>query len=123
MTKEERDTFQTALDEWGPEAQVGMLHEEMGELMTVLNKLRRESYPGASWSALRGNALEEIEDVRIMLDQMAVMLKSDEAHQGELRQGKMQRLRELLRLDRKRNERPGVTVREATATVTERVSR
>lgn len=122
MTQEERDTFQSAIDEWGAVAQVGMLHEEMGELMVVLNKMARES-PGASWSALRGNALEEVEDVRIMLDQMVVMLKSDDEHQAYLREGKIERLRDLLHVNRAYGERTGRVVGPATATVTSRVKR
>lgn len=99
MTNDERKLFSDALAQWGPDAQIGMLHEEMGELMVVLNKLRREPR-GASWSALRGNALEEVEDVRVMLDQVVVLLNSNNEHQGEIRAGKLARLRELIEMDR-----------------------
>lgn len=124
MTNDDRELFQSALDEWGAEAQVGMLHEEIGELLTVLNKIRRE-LSGASWSALRGNALEEIEDVRIMLDQMVVMFKSPDEHQADLRNHKIGRLRDLIQMQRnyEARQQDGFSRGPATATVTGRVKR
>lgn len=104
MTDTERALFRAALDLWGAEAQVGMLHEEIGELLMVVNKVCRES-PGAAHLALRGNALEEIEDVRIMLDQMIVLLGSTDDHQDKLRDYKIERLSSLMHATIKHRER------------------
>jgi len=95
MTNDERETFKRALDRWGTEAQVNMLHEEIGELLVALNKLWRTN--GAEErGACRVHVVEEIEDVRIMLDQMLILMGATE-HQADVeRLTKVQRLRHRL---------------------------
>ena len=55
--------YRRALAEWGKEAQIAMLHEEIGELLAALGKLRRGR---VTHEAL----VDEIADVRIMLEQV-----------------------------------------------------
>ena len=95
MTNDERETFKRALDRWGTEAQVNMLHEEIGELLVALNKLWRTN--GAEErGTCRVHVVEEIEDVRIMLDQMLILIGVTEKEAENQRRAKVQRLRTRL---------------------------
>lgn len=102
MTENEQRLFQELINEYGVDAQVGMLYEECGELFAVLNKMNRED-SGASRSALRGNVLAEIEDVRIRLDQLIMILKSTDEHTAYLREGGINKLRDALEVRRRYN--------------------
>ena len=55
--------FKDAVDLWGADSQIGMLFEEMGELISAINRDKRERVDKASVE-------EEIADVAIMLEQM-----------------------------------------------------
>lgn len=63
--------YSKALDMWGEELQFGMLHEEMGELIVAINKVRRGKGGIAS-------VIEELADVEIMLEQIAYIFGIDE---------------------------------------------
>lgn len=69
MKKEE--IYAMAIAKWGEELQIGMVYEEMGELMKAINKMRRNTTPENEIEVLK-----EIADVRIMLEQLAYILKS-----------------------------------------------
>ena len=77
-----------AVKTYGNIAQIGMLHEEMGELMVAINKYKRAGYTDEAVAHVR----EEIADVQIMLDQMRILFGPTE----EIEQAKLLRLRERL---------------------------
>lgn len=68
MTDMERKTFFAALSRYGAQAQIMMVFEEMAELQDVLCKFLRGRVDGDTLA----NIAEEIADVGIMLDQMAI---------------------------------------------------
>lgn len=55
--------YKDAVDLWGPDSQIGMLFEEMGELMSAIIRDKRER-------TYKASVEEEIADVSIMLEQM-----------------------------------------------------
>lgn len=91
MTDVEHKTFCAALSRYGAQLQITMLFEEMSELQDVLCKFLRGRVDGNT----RANIAEEIADVGIMLDQMAVEFEVEDAV-AEQRLYKVQRLRSRL---------------------------
>lgn len=85
----ERKTFCAALSRYGAQAQIRMVFEEMAELQDALCKhLRgREVAPE--------HIAEEIADVGIMLDQMAILFEAEDKV-SQQRAYKVQRLRERI---------------------------
>lgn len=63
-----------ALRQWGEEAQLLMVIEEMSELTKAILKYRREHDP-ADIGARIVDIAEEHADVKIMLDQLAYMMR------------------------------------------------
>jgi NTP pyrophosphatase (non-canonical NTP hydrolase) len=61
IVKEE--ILDAVVQKWGVDAQIGILHEEIGELQSALNKFNRGR-------ALRDDVCEEIADCLMMLQQM-----------------------------------------------------
>lgn len=90
MTGYERAVFTAALERYGKQAQVDMVMEEMAELQKELCKNLRGKKNKAEIA-------EEIADVSIMLDQMALLFKCEKNVQVE-RQYKVNRLLERLGL-------------------------
>lgn len=88
MTDMERKTFCAALNRYGAQAQIMMLFEEMAELQDVLCKFLRGRVDGDTLA----NIAEEIADVGIMLDQMAIEFKVEVTVAGQ-RDYKVDRLR------------------------------
>ena len=89
LTADEREVIlRRAIGIYGNIAQIGMLHEEMGELMVAINKCERAGYTDETEAHVR----EEIADVQIMLDQMRIIFGPTE----EIEQAKLLRLRERL---------------------------
>ena len=88
MTDMERKTFCAALSRYGAQAQIMMVFEEMAELQDVLCKFLRGRVDGDTLA----NIAEEIADVGIMLDQMAIEFKVEDAV-AKQRAYKVQRLR------------------------------
>jgi NTP pyrophosphatase (non-canonical NTP hydrolase) len=74
MTDMERKTFCAALSRYGAQAQITMIFEEMAELQDVLCKFLRGRVDGDTLA----NIAEEIADVGIMLDQMAIEFEVEE---------------------------------------------
>ena len=64
--------YREALRAWGPELQSLMLAEEIGELLQAWSKYRRGE-------GLALDVVEEIADVRIMLEQLEIMIAEDAA--------------------------------------------
>ena len=91
MTDMERKTFCEALRCYGGQAQITMVFEEMAELQNVLCKFLRGRVDGDTLA----NIAEEIADVGIMLDQMAVEFEVEDAV-AEQRAAKVRRLRTRL---------------------------
>ena len=75
MTDMERKTFCAALSRYGAQAQITMVFEEMAELQDVLCKFLRGRVDGDTLA----NIAEEIADVGIMLDQMAIEFEVEDA--------------------------------------------
>lgn len=84
----DRLIYKAALDLWGAEAQTLMAFEEMSELQKELCKHARGKDN-------REEIAEEIADVRIMLDQMAILHDCEELA-GQYKASKVERLREMV---------------------------
>lgn len=69
---EYRDTLREAIKIWGVPSQIGMFHEEIGELLQAVNKFDRKG----DWES-RDNLMEEIADVEIMIEQLKLIMKSN----------------------------------------------
>ncbi|MBC8546472.1 hypothetical protein H8711_05930 [Clostridiaceae bacterium NSJ-31] len=83
------ETYKAALELWGAEAQTLMAMEEMAELQKELCKHARGKEN-------RKEIAEEIADVRIMLDQMAILHDCEELA-GKFKEQKIERLGKLIR--------------------------
>ena len=59
------NVYEEALRLWGIQAQIGMMMEEMGELIVALNRYDRGRIAAS-------DVLEELVDVSIMIDQMRI---------------------------------------------------
>lgn len=90
MTKEEKKIFQDALRVFGGRNQITVALEEMSELQKEFCKYLRND---SSFST--DNIAEEMADVEIMLEQMKMIFRCDDAVE-EQRQYKVQRLRERI---------------------------
>ena len=64
--------YQRAVDVFGEDAQIGQLHEEMGELMQAINKYKR-----APTDITRDDVIEETVDLMIMCEQMKCIFDHD----------------------------------------------
>jgi len=64
------DVYKRAADTWGEESQVGMLIEEMGELLSAINRRHR-------CRTDKSTVEEELADVEIMLAQMRIIFDAD----------------------------------------------
>lgn len=58
-----RQIFTDAVEKWGKDAQIGMVHEEIGELLQAINKVKRGK-------AGLVDIATEIADVEIMVEQL-----------------------------------------------------
>ena len=88
------EAFCAALYHYGGQAQITMVFEEMAELQDVLCKFLRGRVDGDTYA----NIAEELADVGIMLDQMAIEFEVEDAV-SEQRASKVQRLRERIEND------------------------
>ncbi|MCL2873926.1 MAG: hypothetical protein FWE29_03230 [Defluviitaleaceae bacterium] len=95
FTESEIEIMQTALDQWGLNAQVGQTVEECAELIVALQKyINRTPQPG-----MIENILDEIADVEMMLAQMRLVLDiGDDALRKRI-EYKFQRLNQYLSRD------------------------
>lgn len=91
LTADRARALQDALLAWGEAAQKMMLVEEVGELLSALAKFERGRVN-------RGDVIDEIADVQIILWQMALMQPGREVEYAINR--KMERLAERVKLAR-----------------------
>ena len=70
ITDEQREVLKLAIEICGEENQIDKAIEEMAELTQALLKYRHER---KSPSEIYANVVEEIADVRIMIEQMAII--------------------------------------------------
>lgn len=86
------EILEAAVEKWGIESQMFMAIEEMAELTKALSKYYRK--PASNESK---NILEEIADVRIMMDQMIIIFERDYHDSVEnIETVKLERLEKLL---------------------------
>lgn len=90
MNKE--DLYRKAIMKWGEDLQVGMLTEELSELMIAVNKHRR-NFNSITMSNLEG----EIADTRIMIEQIIVMFNLDEVRIEIKTDEKLKKLENMLK--------------------------
>lgn len=76
MDKETFEIYKLALDKWGIEAQIGMLIEECGELLSAVNKFNRSRCSS-------DDVLTELADVSIMVEQLSLIYGGYEKFQKE----------------------------------------
>ena len=76
MDKETFEIYKLALDKWGIEAQIGMLTEECGELLSAVNKFNRSRCSS-------DDVLTELADVSIMVEQLSLIYGGYEKFQIE----------------------------------------
>jgi NTP pyrophosphatase (non-canonical NTP hydrolase) len=76
-----------AVRQYGEDNQINMLQEEMGELLAAINQVRRGRIP-------KGKVIEEIADVTIMIEQMAIIF--GEADVALMIENKLARLEQRL---------------------------
>lgn len=83
--------FQDCIDTWGTTSQILMAIEELNELGVVLCHSLRANKPFDLDSIT-----EEITDVQLMIDQLVHLFGLTDIQLFKIRQGKIDRLRELL---------------------------
>lgn len=66
MDKEKCEIYKAALEKYGVGAQIGMLTEECGELLSAINKLNRSRCSS-------DDVLTELADVSIMVEQLSLI--------------------------------------------------
>ncbi len=100
----EKTIFEQAVDAWGPVSQAGMVNEEAGELITVLNQWIRGR-------AKADRVAEEVADMAIMLDQIKFIMQAGGVDPQEFdrqvirfRDLKLARLHKLLKQEAKAHE-------------------
>lgn len=84
--------FLNAAGAWGIDAQVGMLYEELGELMSAINKFKRGRI---THKELAG----EIADCRIMIKQAPMLFGIQEDLVDGIEDQKMERLAQRLNME------------------------
>ena len=82
-----QELLQAAVEKWGIQSQVMMAIEEMGELLQAISKVHRNGNNSIY------NLLEEIADVRIMMDQLVLIFEPSTTMKVSLEEEiKLQRL-------------------------------
>ena len=94
FTEDEIKTMQTALDQWGLNAQAGQTIEECAELIVVLQKyINRTERPSVD------EILDEIADVEMMLAQMRLVFGIDDDALRQRIEAKFTKLEQYLKRD------------------------
>lgn len=95
-SKERVEIYREAVKQWGVDAQLNMVVEELGELIVVLQHSRRLE----KWEKVADNneVAEEIADVELMLAQLKFILSIDNLALDYIKERKLSRLKELLNL-------------------------
>ena len=76
MDKEKCEIYKAALEKYGVGAQIGMLAEECGELLSAINKFNRSRCSS-------DDVLTELADVSIMVEQLSLIYGGYEKFQIE----------------------------------------
>ena len=76
MDKEKCEIYKAALEKYGVGAQIGMLTEECGELLSAINKFNR-------YRCSSDDVLTELADVSIMVEQLSLIYGGYEKFQIE----------------------------------------
>ena len=88
MEKEKRiETYKEAISKWGEDAQINMLYEECGELLTAVARFRRGRMN-------HQDVMTELADVSIMVEQLAAFYGTDRFEAEKER--KLERLKNKL---------------------------
>ena len=87
-----RSLYERALKQWGKQFQLIMFAEEFSELFKLLSHKIRHIKKGPSYNKLA----EEFADMEIMLEQMQVMAGVKEVSIKEIKEKKLERLKDLL---------------------------
>jgi NTP pyrophosphatase (non-canonical NTP hydrolase) len=88
MEKEERiELYKKAIKTWGEDAQVNMLNEECGELLTAVAQFKRGR-------TSHHDVMTELADASIMIEQIATIMNYDDYEKEKDR--KLNRLKERL---------------------------
>ncbi len=91
MKDRRKELYEEAIDQWGEEAQIDMLIEEMAELTQALIKRKRK---------INGSTDEDIKseyiDVDVMMDQAKIILFDSEMEHREMKRGSLMHLKEML---------------------------
>lgn len=88
MSENERDDiYKKAITKWGDVAQINMVYEECGELVTALARYMRGR-------ATEDEVITEVADVSIMAEQLAVLFGKEKFNEEKER--KLKRLKERL---------------------------
>lgn len=93
IADEDYKLYERAIEKWGRNEQVMMLIEEIGELLTVINKYTRQNNGCDIYQVF-----DEIADVEIMLDQYKVILNQiDQTTDAfiEVEEAKIEKLKRL----------------------------
>lgn len=85
--------YQRAVEVWGQEAQVHQSIEEMAELTVVLSHATRQTAPRKVTTA---EIIEELADVRLMIEQVMFIFGLSEEDVSEVEELKLKRLKEIL---------------------------
>lgn len=86
------DVFKEAIGRYGRTSQVFMLIEEMAELQDAVCKYNRERVKKSA-------VIEEIADVRIMLDQLEIIIDAPKGKVNAVMSHKINRLKNRLKLE------------------------
>ena len=89
--KTDNELYTMAIKKWGVPAQMMMFYEEIGELMVAISKYERNQRNEKTEQVI----IEEIADVRIMLEQLEVIIGCQE-RVAEARKNKLIRLEKRL---------------------------
>jgi NTP pyrophosphatase (non-canonical NTP hydrolase) len=81
--------YKEALAKWGYVSQILQLTEEIGELLSVINKHQR-------LLATKEDIIEELVDVKIMLGQLQVCLNISDEHLDHIMENKLRKLESYL---------------------------
>lgn len=104
MNSEERDAvFRRCICDYGTQAQVDMMIEEMSELTKALLKWRRAK--GAGLFEARNNIIDELADVRIMCRQMEILFQAEDEVEKQIGFKVMRQKNRLCKFEKGREKR------------------
>ena len=86
-----KEIYRKCIERWGEELQVGMLSEEIGELLIAVNKYRRKTTEDN-----KRNVCEELADVQIMMEQIEILFDLDSSQIHNWYEKKLDKLEEML---------------------------